>query len=80
MVEEGVFGGVTNLGVRPTVSDEGKVNMETFLFGFSGDLYGTRARVQLLHFIRPERKFASLEELEAQIKSDAECARSMLEE
>ena len=78
VLEDGTYGGVTNIGVRPTVSEEGKVNMETFLFRFSGDVYGTRARVELLHFLRPERKFATLTELEDQIKQDADKAREIL--
>ena len=65
------YGGATNIGVKPTVSDEEKVGLETFLFDFDGDLYGEVVRVELLHFIRPERKFDSVQELEAQIRRDS---------
>ena len=65
------YGGATNIGVKPTVSDEEKVGLETFLFDFDGDLYGEVVRVELLHFIRPERKFDSVQELEAQIRHDS---------
>ena len=60
---------VTNFGVRPTVGSERPVS-ETCILDYSGDLYGEEVWVQLLDFIRPERKFASLEELREQIKID----------
>ena len=78
-LEQGVYRGVTNIGVRPTVSEAGCVNMETFLFDFDGDVYGDEATLELLHYVRPEKKFTSLEELEAQIKSDAKEARDWKE-
>ncbi len=54
--------GVTNIGRKPTVGSD-RILAETWLPDFSGDLYGQRVRLFLLGFIRPERKFASLEEL-----------------
>ena len=60
------FYGVTNVGVKPTVGSD-KVLAETWMPDFSGDLYGKRVRVFLLEFLRPEKKFASLEELKAAI-------------
>ena len=68
---------VANLGKRPTV---GKLqeNFEVHLFDFAGDLYGTTLRVQLLDFIRPEMKFAGLDQLKAQIAADGQAARTIL--
>jgi riboflavin kinase/FMN adenylyltransferase len=68
---------VANLGKRPTV---GKLqeNFEVHLFDFAGDLYGKALRVQLLHFIRSEMKFAGLDQLKAQIAADGQTARSLL--
>lgn len=66
---------VTNVGVRPTVSDDNRVSVESFLLDYSGNLYGRQARVDFYSFIRPERKFADFEELSEQIKLDAETAR-----
>ena len=60
---------VTNVGVKPTVGG-GDVLAETYIEGFSGDLYGVRVPVELLDFIRPEKKFASLDKLKAQIAND----------
>jgi riboflavin kinase/FMN adenylyltransferase len=68
---------VANLGKRPTV---GKLqeNFEVHLFDFTGDLYGKTLRVQLVDFIRPEMKFAGLDQLKAQIAADGQSARSLL--
>lgn len=67
---------VTNIGVRPTVSDENHVSVESYLLDFSGNLYGTTVRIELFSFLRPERKFDSAEELSRQIKHDVESTRS----
>lgn len=67
---------VTNVGVRPTVSDANSVSVETFILDFGGNLYNRHARVEFYHFIRPERKFSSQDELSAQIKADAETSRA----
>lgn len=62
---------VTNVGVRPTVSDENSVSVETYILDFKGNLYNHHARLEFYGFIRPERKFESQEELSEQIKADA---------
>jgi riboflavin kinase/FMN adenylyltransferase len=67
---------VANIGVRPTVSEEQRVNVESHLLQFSGNLYGRQARVEFYKFLRPERKFADYEELSRQIGRDADAARA----
>lgn len=67
---------VTNVGVRPTVSDANSISVETFILDFGGNLYNRHARVEFYSFIRPECKFSSQEELAAQIKADAETSRN----
>lgn len=62
--------GVTNVGVKPTVSSSGDVLAETYMIGFDGDLYGESVKLSLAEFIRPERKFGGIDELKAQIKKD----------
>ncbi len=74
-----ILGGVTNIGRKPTVEGSWPVGVETNLLDWSGDLYGREISVQLLHFERPERKFASLEELKRQLERDEESARSYLD-
>lgn len=66
---------VTNIGVRPTVSDGDRVSVESHLLDFNGNLYGRHARVEFMHFQRPERKFSSVEELSEQIRRDTEETR-----
>ena len=66
---------VTNVGVRPTVSEENRVSVESHLLDYEGNLYGRQARVEFYDFIRGEQKFDSFETLSAQIKRDAETAR-----
>lgn len=66
---------VTNVGIRPTVSNEGKVSVESHLLDYSGNLYGRQARVEFYAFLRGEHKFSSFEDLSKQIHLDAENAR-----
>lgn len=70
---------VTNVGVRPTVSEDGGVNVESFLLDFTGNLYGRLVRLDFYKFMRPERKFDDIDELAAQIKHDAESTREYFE-
>lgn len=67
---------VTNIGTRPTVSDEDKVSVESHLLDYEGNLYGRQARVEFYEFLRPERRFDSVEALGEQIRRDAENARA----
>lgn len=72
------YDGVGNLGVKPTVSGEGKLGLEVWLFDFQGDLYGETVRVCLIEFQRPERKFDSVDALRRQIAKDTAVAREIL--
>ena len=65
------FGGVTNVGVRPTVNHGQDVTVEPWILDFDGDLYGQKLRVEFFRRLREERKFDSLEALRAQIQCDA---------
>lgn len=63
------YNGMTNIGCKPTV--EGSfIGVETYLFNCEDDLYGKKEVVRLQHFIRPEKKFDSLETLKEQIEQD----------
>lgn len=72
----GDFPGTSNVGVKPTVSNEGYVSIETYLYNFNEDLYGKYIEVDLLKFSRPEMKFSSVEELKNQMEKDLENGRS----
>ena len=72
------FEGVANVGVRPTVANALDRVLEVHIFDFSGDRYGHDLEVKFERFLRPERKFSSIEELRAQIARDAALAREIL--
>lgn len=65
-----LFHGISNVGVKPTVSKEEKILAESYLFGYDGDAYGKSVTIELLEFCRPEQRFDSLDELKACIDRD----------
>ena len=65
---------VTNIGTRPTVVGQG-ITVEPWILDYSGDLYGRDITLEFHRFLRPERKFASLEELKEEIHRNAEETR-----
>lgn len=67
--EKGCFSSISNVGHNPTVGGE-SLRTETHILDFSGDLYGQTVRVELLKFLRPERRFESVDALYAQLKTD----------
>lgn len=67
---------VTNVGVRPTVSEDSRVSVESHLLDYSGNLYGRQARVEFYSYLREEVKFGSFDELSEHIKKDADSARA----
>ena len=70
--------GVVNIGVRPTVENEGTRLLELHLFDFEGDLYGRDIEVIFHRFLREEKRFPNLEALKAQIACDVSQARAFL--
>lgn len=66
---------VTNVGNRPTVGGH-RVTVEPWLLGFEGDLYGKELTLEFHKFLRPEKKFDSLEALKEAIRENAEQTRS----
>ena len=77
-VDQKVFRGMANAGIRPTVSGN-KHTVEVNIFDFSGDLYGKTVVVCFMDRIRDERKFASLEFLVQQIQLDKKVALKLLD-
>ncbi len=77
LVDGILYKAVTNIGSRPTV-DGHQVRGESWLLDFEGDLYGKHMTVFFRKFLRPEHKFASLEDLKAQIREDAAEAHKCL--
>jgi riboflavin kinase / FMN adenylyltransferase len=74
----GRYIGVANLGIRPMFESPVPL-LETWLFDFSGDLYGKHLAVELVEYLRPEARFDSLAALKSQIEADAAAARKGLE-
>lgn len=74
-----VLPSVTNIGVRPTVDDSGRVSIETHIFNFNRDLYGTSVRVGFVQRLRDERAFESLDALKLQIANDCGRARVLFD-
>ncbi|MBQ4644593.1 MAG: riboflavin biosynthesis protein RibF [Clostridia bacterium] len=72
-VDGKIYPSVTNFGCHPTIGGD-KVLSETCILGFDGDLYYQKIRVELLDFIRAEKKFNSKDELKTQIDADSKSA------
>ena len=75
---EGPRASVTNVGVRPTFDDGGRITVECHVLDLERDLYGCDLRIELVARIRAERKFSSVEDLTAQIRRDCDAARAAL--
>lgn len=74
-VAGGTYASATNVGVNPTF-DDALPSVETYLLDFEGDLYGRELRVELLHRLRSEMKFAGVDELNRAIAADVEAVRA----
>lgn len=74
---KGQYHGAASMGVRPMFG-ENTPNLETFLFDFSGDLYGATLSVGLVEYLRPEQKFDGIDGLIAQMDRDCDRARGIL--
>ena len=75
LIGEERYRGVTNVGCKHTVNHSNKVNVETYILDYSGDLYGLTLNIFFYHFVRPEKKFDSLEELKAEIERNIKTSR-----
>mgnify|MGYP001792916715 CR=1 FL=1 len=73
----GAYQGAASLGIRPMFRGE-VPNIETFLFDFSGDLYGAQLSVALVEYLRPEETFEGLDAFIAQMGADCDRARDIL--
>jgi riboflavin kinase/FMN adenylyltransferase len=74
-----MYGSVSNIGYNPTF-DENKLVAETHIFDFNHDIYGHPIKINLLRYLRGEKKFSSVAELSAQIRKDIEIAHEVLVE
>ena len=74
-----VYPSVTNIGVRPTVDASGRTVVETHVFNFDRDVYGTSLRIGFVQRLRDERRFDSLDALKEQIAADVRRARVLFD-
>ena len=70
---------MVNSGDHPTVP-EGKPTLEAHILNFSGDIYGKRISLEMLHFLRPEKRFENIEALCAQLETDRQATLSWAED
>lgn len=76
------YAGVANVGIRPTFLADGgtpRVNCETHILDYSGELYGTEVQVDFVKYLRPEIRFGNAEALRSQIESDILRAKTILD-
>jgi riboflavin kinase/FMN adenylyltransferase len=73
---EGTYRTALSVGSNPTFVQAGQVSVEAYLLDFEGDLYGRRLRLEILHRLRDERRFESVDALVAQIAEDVAQARA----
>lgn len=72
------YKGVTNIGVKPTVTDDNIPVSETYIIEFNKEIYNQNIKVSLVQFIRSEKKFNNIEQLSKQIKKDIETCENLL--
>ena len=70
IIDNKIYKSMTNVGTHPTISELNKPIIETHLINFSEMIYGKIVKVELLKFIREQKKFASLNDLMAQLEKD----------
>jgi riboflavin kinase / FMN adenylyltransferase len=77
VLEDGAYGSITNIGMRPTFGEAGR-SIEAHIFDFNRDIYGRTIKLELIERIRAERKFDGVEALKSQIALDLSRAREIL--
>lgn len=69
-IEGNTYKSITNIGRKPTVNSTPQITVETYIYNFNQDVYGSYANVALFHHKRGEIHFNSIDELKAQMKDD----------
>lgn len=76
VIGENWYMGVTNVGCKPTIEGDNPVGVETYIMDFCQNLYDREVQIDFLSYIRPEKKFSSLDELKAQMRKDIRMSRN----
>jgi riboflavin kinase / FMN adenylyltransferase len=74
LLESNKYFGLLSIGRRPTIEENGEISIEVFLFDFNDEIYGMEITLKLLHFLRADMKFETVEQLTARIKEDVDYA------
>lgn len=74
------YKGMMNVGVKPTIGENKGISIEVNVFDFEGELYNEHLKIELMDWIRDEKRFASIDELKQQLGEDRVKALSMFEE
>lgn len=76
--QEARYGGMMNIGYRPTLNNGSEQSIEVHLFDFSANIYSERVRIEFVARIRSERRFDSVEQLREQLAADETACRELL--
>lgn len=76
VIDGRTYKAISNVGCKPTVNQNHAVGIETYLYDFQGDLYGSKMTVELLAFRRAERKFDDVDSLKRQMETDIAAGRA----
>lgn len=74
------YKGMMNVGVKPTIGENKGISIEVNIFDFEGELYDENLKIELIDWIRDEKKFASIEDLKQQLGGDRVKAEELMEE
>jgi len=77
-IENNIFNGIANIGIKPTVTDANIPILEAHIFDFNRNLYGQKIKVEFISFLREEKKFSNIAELKSQITLDINQAKTLL--
>ncbi len=80
LIDGKIYGGISNIGCKPTVSEKEQTGIETFLFDYDGDAYGKKIEVQFHEHVRVEKKFDSVEALRNQVGRDIAYGRKWFQQ
>lgn len=77
VVNDEKYHAITNIGINPTVDNDNRIKIETHIIDFKKYIYHDVIEVRFYDFIRPEKRFDSVEELQKQIKEDIEKCKKL---
>lgn len=72
------YKGMMNVGVKPTIGEQKNISIEVNIFDFQEEIYDQRLKVELIDWIRDEKKFSSIDELKQQLEADRVQAEELL--